>query len=419
MGAAEWGEALINGIIDWGLPKAVIMDRDPKWINKLWKAVFKSLSIKFLATTAWHPQSDGQSERTNQTIEIALRLFLLTHPEKSWVKFLPFLRAMINNYTNTSTGKSPNQLCYGHNTFDQLTILAEDTNPDLHDRTVFRQEAADAIAFANITSKIRYDLTHKPINMRVGDEAYIRLHHGYRLPGIHKKLGLQRVAPFKVLERIGTLAYRLQLPGNWTKVHPVISIAMLEPKPKGKDPYDRDETLNPQEPVADGYIDSEYPTWEIDALVNRRWRAYGKAKQPREEFYVKWKGHGPQHNTWYGLHDLKDAMEYVIEARKRYPRPEDTNALPQFQKDADEWEDLEDDQGNQPSIHIPPPTEPAQREQPVLPTAPHTSTPIPQPSGPDVTIQNPAVPAIVVTLPQEDITADINDAITLDMSTGR
>ncbi|MCJ1356440.1 MAG: hypothetical protein MMC33_006435 [Icmadophila ericetorum] len=60
-------------------------------------------------------------------------------------------------------------------------------------RNVFKQEAANAIAFANITSKIRYDLAHKRINLRVGDEAYLQLHHAYRLPRIYKKLGLQLV----------------------------------------------------------------------------------------------------------------------------------------------------------------------------------------------------------------------------------
>lgn len=59
--------------MDWGLPKVIISDRDPKFLVELWKIVFDKFEIKLLYSTAYHSQSDGQSERTNQTVEIALR----------------------------------------------------------------------------------------------------------------------------------------------------------------------------------------------------------------------------------------------------------------------------------------------------------------------------------------------------------
>ena len=382
-GASEWGVALINAIVDWGLPRAVIMDRDPRFINELWRAMFRSLSIKFLATTAYHPQSDGQSERTNQTVEIALRFFFVAHPGKDWVPFLPHLRAMLNNMPSASTGHSANEICYGHNTYDQLTVIADDTIPETQARTIYRQEAKDAIDFANMTSKIRYDMTRKRMNLRKGDKAFITLHKGYNLPGGSRKTTELRRGPFEIVERVGTLAYRLKLPPTWN-IHDVISIAMLEPGPKGKDPYNRDDGESQPPPVADDWRDSDAPSWEIEGLVNRRFRTYGRGK-PREEFYVKWIGYGPEHNTWYGVHDLYNAMEYVNAARKKFPLPEDNNATPQG-PDKDDWEDVDDDS--------------------------------PPPPPPDTNLTPPVerlVPEIIITPPEEDTQATTS-TIPLDTS---
>lgn len=63
--ARQWAVALIRELADWGIPLAIISDRDTKFVSDLWRQIFKSLSVKLLLTTSWHPESDGQSERTN------------------------------------------------------------------------------------------------------------------------------------------------------------------------------------------------------------------------------------------------------------------------------------------------------------------------------------------------------------------
>ena len=106
---------------------------------------------------------------------------------------------------------------------------------------VARISAADALSFASISAKYHYDRDHKPIFFKEGDSVFLRLHKGYNIPAnatITKKLGQQYVDLFKVLRRIGKLAYELDIPTHW-RVHPVFSIAMLEPTPSGLDPYER------------------------------------------------------------------------------------------------------------------------------------------------------------------------------------
>ena len=63
-------------VADWGIPKVIISDRDPKFLSELWNTLFKSLNVSLLYSTAYHPQTDGASERTNQTSEIALCFYL-------------------------------------------------------------------------------------------------------------------------------------------------------------------------------------------------------------------------------------------------------------------------------------------------------------------------------------------------------
>ena len=77
-------------LIDWGLPGELITDRDPKFLSKFWMALFEKLGVKLLYSTAYHPQTDGSSERTNQTIEIALRFFVHALEDPSlWPEVLP------------------------------------------------------------------------------------------------------------------------------------------------------------------------------------------------------------------------------------------------------------------------------------------------------------------------------------------
>lgn len=78
--ATDWAQQLLDrlSLMNWGLPRVIIHDRDRKFVSELWRAIFKALKVDLLFSTAYHPQTDGSSERTNQTAEIALRYQLIT-----------------------------------------------------------------------------------------------------------------------------------------------------------------------------------------------------------------------------------------------------------------------------------------------------------------------------------------------------
>ena len=326
--ASQWGELLLAALLqaDWGIPVGVVSDRDPKFLSDLWRAVFKQLGTALLVSTAWHPQTDGASERTNQTVEIALRFLITNYPDIDHVKALPSLQATLNNSANVATGLSPNEVCYGFKVRDALTgVVAADipANLDLAAlRLEYRREAADATAFANAKAKIYHDARHTPLLLNVGDYAYLRLHHGYHLPSRpNKKLSQQRCGPFLVKRRVGRLAYELDLPPNWL-VHPVVSVAQLEPVPAGEDPYARPRPHHPEAVEVEGDT-PEYQSYEVEKLVAKRQRKFNKTLVT--QYMVRWVGYGPEHDVWRSLSALSNCLDLVEEYEARHP---DTSTQP-------------------------------------------------------------------------------------------
>ena len=183
--APEWTNAWIDQLLtmDFSLPSQIITDRDPKFLSSFWKAACVKLGIKMLTSTAYHPQTDGQSERTNQTVEVALRFLLCENPAANWPAALPSIQATMNNSRNATTGFAPNEVLTGFcSNLDSLYALTDLPPQNLADlRMQIRQEVKDSVALANVAMKERYDAKHKPISFCPGDMVFLRLHHGYSL----------------------------------------------------------------------------------------------------------------------------------------------------------------------------------------------------------------------------------------------
>ncbi len=184
-------------------------------------------------------------------------------------------------------------------------------------------DAKDAIAFATMRMKAYYDEKHQPQFFSVGDMVNLRLHRGYTLPslvGQNKKLSQQFVGPLRVRERIGRLAYRLDLPDTW-KIHDVVSIAHLEPaSTEGNDPYHRPRPTHPDAVITTP--DAE-PEWELEQLLRRR--TYRKGRGYATEYLARWLGYGPEYDSWVNVKDLGNARELVDEFNRR--DTEDTEAV--------------------------------------------------------------------------------------------
>ena len=296
--AKAWAIALLNrlDVEDWDISKILLSNRDSKFLSDLWKALFEKLGVKLLYFTAYHPQTDGSSERTNQTAEIALRFYMHTLKKPSaWPSILPRMQALLNNARSATTTKSLNEIFYGFKPNRSLDLLATDLPQQNHVKA--RVKTVDAISFAQMHQKFHYDRKHQPMYFKKGDKVLLRLHKGYSIPqpaGATKadKLGQRYVGPFDVVVKVDKQAYRLDIPGHW-RVHPVFSVAQLEPWPADKDSFDRPLPDHPDSVFVEGDTD-EYKSYEIDRLLNKRVRRRGKGYST--DYLLRWQGYGPEHD---------------------------------------------------------------------------------------------------------------------------
>jgi len=321
--ATQWADAFFKHYYRrWGVPQQIITDRGKVFLGEFWTSLFKILRTELLVTTAYHPQSDGQSERTNQIVEIALR-HLVNNSKSDWSSFLGEIEFAVNNSSHSSTGVSPMKFLTGRDAPTPLTLASTTALPDgtpggtsdwLQTRSEIRDAARDALIFAQAKISIHFDKKHKPLTLKPGDKAFISLagsmETGYHLPNtISHKLSPQRVGPFKVLHAVGRLAYELAIPKSW-KIHPTISVAHLEPYKE--DTYKRLEAPPLPDLITDD-TGEEHEEWEAEEVLSQR---YNK-KRKRDEWLVKWKNYGPESNTWEPSENLVNAPELLEDFRSR------------------------------------------------------------------------------------------------------
>lgn len=321
-GGELWAQALLDRLLllGWGIPWAIISDRDRRFIGQLWEEIFRLLKVELLYSTAWHPQTDGMSERSNQTAEIALRYFVEQMGNR-WPYSLPQMSAVLNNSTKYSTTRlASSEILFGFKVKEPLDLLgapsaeafrnpsaSQEGLPSAHlvDYRPTHVDAKDALDFASMKMKEYYDTHHQPIFFNVGDLVKLRLHRGYEVPGVSKKIGQQFVGPFKVLERIGRLAYRIQLPSNM-RIHDVVSVAQLEPTTDpASDPYAR---RPPPPPIV---VESG---GDMERLLRKRSRYIGRSKTKITEYLVRWVARGPEHDVWMSTKQLTRLAPYLIDA---------------------------------------------------------------------------------------------------------
>ncbi|GJP49627.1 hypothetical protein CLOM_g8813, partial [Closterium sp. NIES-68] len=154
-----------------GLPSAVISDRDPKFTSNFWRHLWDQFGTKLQFSSAYHPQTDGQTERVNQTMEQLIRT-TCTEPS-TWEKSLPLLEFAYNNATSATTNQSPFFLNDGQDPVVPSTPTIESPVPRsqkfAEDILAAREKAAEAIRKANLVASRQADRHRRDVTYKVGD----------------------------------------------------------------------------------------------------------------------------------------------------------------------------------------------------------------------------------------------------------
>ena len=211
-------------------------------------------------------------------MEIALRFFVHTLKDPSlWPKVLLRIQSILNNISFLTTGKTPNKIAYGFSSRRPLDLLS---NLLLLNIFQTRMDTADAISFALANQKAHYDRKHQTLFMKVEDWAMLKLYKGYSIPssaGVTKKLTQQYVGPFRVLEKVGRFAYKLDVSLDW-RVYLVFSVAQLEPAPSPIDDlFYRARLHMPPGVFVDGDTDTT-KSFKVERLLNKQTVKKGKGR---------------------------------------------------------------------------------------------------------------------------------------------
>jgi hypothetical protein len=213
-----------------GPPIAIVTDRDKIFTSKLWQDIFKSMKVSLHYSSAYHPQTDGQTKRVNQCLESYLRCMAFLEP-KNW---LPLVEWWYNTNYHTSLKSSPFEALYGYPPPMILEVMVPGLDSPALDFLLQKQQMITRLKenLAQAQSRIKNyaDLKRSERQFIVGDIVYLKLQpfrcHAF---GIHAnlKLATKYYGAFKILEKIGLAAYRLQLPAT-ADIHPIFHVSQLK-----------------------------------------------------------------------------------------------------------------------------------------------------------------------------------------------
>lgn len=281
-----------------GVPAVVVSDRDPRFLSHFWKGLLEQqLGTSLRFSTAYHPETDGQSERTNRTLEEVLRHYVGPRQD-DWDELLDCAEYAINSSVHKGTGFTPFQLAYGREVASPLDrALGASTSPAAEQWT---QAYRDAVSHARARLLEAQEQMARTANRRrrdvafnVGDNVRLLAAH-VNLRGVpSRKLGPRFLGPFKVIKIVNPVAYKLKLPPTM-KIHPVFHVSQLQE-------WRRDSEFPAHRPPSRPRpLNAAGDVYRVERLLDAR-QVGG-----RLQYLVKWDGYGPEENTWEPPQNILD-----------------------------------------------------------------------------------------------------------------
>lgn len=274
-----------------GMPESIVSDRDARFTGHFWKGLMKLLGVTHKLSTAFHPQTDGQTERVNRVLEEYLRHFV-NPGHNDWDGYLALAEFAYNNSMSEATGYTPFFLNYGRHPRLPSEFKPMEEMPAADEFAAKIAEAVqlakDRMTQAQQRAKKLADPARREKQFAAGDMVLLSSKNiALKTPGSNKLLP-KYIGPFKVLQALGPVTYRLELPSSM-KCHNVFHVSqLLEYKTDGREQAP---------PPALDFDDGEGGTWlEIETVLGHR--TVKRGSREVRQYLVRWKGYGPEHDEW-------------------------------------------------------------------------------------------------------------------------
>jgi hypothetical protein len=304
-------EHLADHIMDriighYGVPEGIVTDRGSVFTSNYWSNICYYLKVQRKLSTAFHPQTDGQTERQNQTLEAYLRAYC-NEQKDDWAERLWMAEFAYNNSQHSSTHMTPFRALYGYEpALPPLMGLEPPPHevPSAKERIENLLKAREILKrnwiVASTQQARQYNKRHTPKKFNIKDWVFLSSKNIRFRAG---KLSPKMIGPFQIIGIVGTQAYKLDLPPLYSRLHPVFHVSLLEDaKLRQRD--------NPGSVVTPELEDGEEEEWEIEGIVDHRQR--GGAIQ----YLVRWKGWSKEYDEWIHEGYLEHAQDMVAAYRK-------------------------------------------------------------------------------------------------------
>lgn len=309
----------------WGAPGVIISDRDSRFTSHFWQDLWKMMSVELKMSTAFHPQSNGQTERQNRTLIEALRAFV-NEQRNDWGVLLPQLQRAANSSVSASTGFSPDKMMTGREMVSHLDLALEQEGvaprsmypgaQALHEsRAAAEETARKNIEAAQEKQRRDAEKGRRAPGILVGDRVWLsNKNMAAQGPGGSRKLEPLYLGPYRVLELKGSNAAKLELPAGCL-LHPVFNMDLLRKYVDGSEAFpdrparhERPGPVPEEDPEAGGPGD---PIYEVEEVIGARGRGN------RKRYKVLWKGWPRDQASWIGIRDCTGCTDLIAEFEAR------------------------------------------------------------------------------------------------------
>lgn len=301
--SAELANILCDDVFAaFGTPRSIVSDRGTVFTAKYWGTLCYTLAIRRNLSTAFHPQTDGQTERTNQTLECYLRSYV-NYEQSDWAMLLASAEYACNNAKNATTKKTPFEMVL---TFQPTVGKNLDIPHPQYEMLSAKERAARVLdaqrelkaSWEHAQSLIskRYDKKRSEVEYQVGQRVMLSAKN-IRTRKASEKLSDKLIGPFEIEKRIGKNAYRLRLPQKYGQLHPVFHVSLLQE-------YHMRSGCEPPEPI--DIDDSGVQEFEVERILD-----HGIKGKNKSWYLVRWRGYGEAHDTWEPEEHLAHAQEAI------------------------------------------------------------------------------------------------------------